>query len=139
MRSDPEGILEATIVAMSLEDMESAVAYFNEKTNFEIRMPAGLLPRGGRFIGRAAFAKRLSNITRDFSFDRFQPRTILPDGDGLRTMIDYKFQHRKTGQAIEGTMRLLVGVTGGQIVRWHELHDSDKVEAFIRLVNSQRD
>ena len=136
MRSDPEGILEAAIVALSLSDVESASAFFDENADFAIHMPVELLPRGGKFIGRAAFAKRLGNIFRDFHTERFELRTILTDSEGLRTQVAYTFRHRRTGETIDGVMRLLVTVKYGHIVRWHEFHDTDKVEAFLRLVES---
>ena len=102
-------------------------------------MPVELLPKGGKFIGRAAFAKRLGYICRDFHTSRFEARTILIDREGLRTQVAYTFRHRRTGDIIDGVMRLLVTVSNGLIVRWHEFHDTDKVEAFLRLVESDRD
>ena len=136
MRSDPIGILEAAIMALSLSDVESTTAFFDENADFAIHMPVELLPKGGKFIGRAAFAKRLGNIFRDFHTVRFELRTILTDSEGLRTQVAYTFRHRKNGETIDGVMRLLVSVSNGLIVRWHEFHDTDKVEAFLRLVES---
>ena len=128
-------------MALSLSDVESTAAFFDENADFAIHMPVELLPKGGKFIGRAAFAKRLSNIFREFHTDRFELRTILTDRQGLRTQVAYTFRHRKNGETIDGVMRLLVSVSvsNGLIVRWHEFHDTDKVEAFLRLVESHRD
>ena len=136
MRSDPVGILEAAIMALSLGDVESTAAFFDENADFAIHMPVELLPKGGKFIGRAAFAKRLGNIFRDFHTVRFELRTILTDSEGLRTQVAYTFRHRQSGETIDGVMRLLASVKNGHIVRWHEFHDTDKVEAFLRLVES---
>ena len=126
-------------MALSLSDVESTTAFFDENADFAIHMPVELLPMGGKFIGRSAFAKRLSNIFRDFHTDRFELRTIMTDREGLRTQVAYTFRHRKLGETIDGVMRLLVSVKNGQIVRWHEFHDTDKVEAFLRLLESRNE
>ncbi len=126
-------------MALSLSDVESASAFFAEDADFAIHMPVELLPKGGKFIGRTAFTKRLGNIVRDFHIDRFALRTILTDREGLRTQVAYTFRHRQSGESIDGVMRLLVSVENGHIVRWHEFHDTDKVEAFLRLVESHKE
>ncbi len=123
-------------MALSLSDVESTAAFFDENADFAIHMPVELLPKGGKFIGRAAFAKRLGNIFRDFHNNRFELRTILTDNDGLRTQVAHTFRHRQSGETIDCVMRLLASVKNGHIVRWHEFHDTDKVEAFLRLVES---
>ncbi len=125
-------------MALSLSDVESTIAFFDENADFAIHMPVELLPKGGKFIGRAAFAKRLNNIFRNFYTGRFELRTILTDREGLRTQVAYTFRHRNTGETIDGVMRLLATVKDGHIVRWHEFHDTDKVEAFLRLVESHK-
>lgn len=123
-------------MALSLSDVESTTAFFEENAAFAIHMPVELLPSGGKFIGRAAFARRLGYIFRDFQTLRFELRTVLSDREGLRTQVAYAFRHRQSGETIDGVMRLLVSVENGHIVRWHEFHDTDKVEAFLRLIES---
>ena len=115
-------------MALSLSDVESAAAFFDENADFAIHMPVELLPKGGKFIGRAAFAKRLGYICRDFHTSRFEARTILIDREGLRTQVAYTFRHRRTGDTIDGVMRLLVTVSNGLIVRWHEFHDTERLK-----------
>ncbi|MEQ1715616.1 MAG: nuclear transport factor 2 family protein [Hyphomicrobium sp.] len=138
MRSDPEGILEAAITAIALEDVESAAAFFDENAEFAILIPVGVLPFGGTFKGRKSFTKRLAMIAGEFHVARFSARTILPCDEGLRTQIDYSFHHRSSGQAIDGVMRVVARIRDGKIVRWHEFQDTERVEAFMRLVNSTK-
>ena len=133
MLSQPEGILEAVITAFSLEDIETIVAYFDEHADFVIFTPSQIV-----FKGRAAIARRLHLVIKDFHVEGFAARTILPADDGLRTQIVYTFRHRETGQTIDGTMRVTAAVRGGRIVRWHEYQDAERVEAFMRLVQASR-
>lgn len=131
MLTDPEGILEAVITAMKLEDTESTAAYFAEDADFTIFTPSEIL-----FQGREAIAHRLREVIGEFHVDRFDARTILPCEEGLRTQIAYAFRHRTTGQTIDGVMRVIVSVRDGRIVRWHEYQDAERVDAFMRLVRA---
>ena len=137
LRSDPEGILEATIIAWALEDAETAASYFAEDADFQLFTPKDIWPFSGKYRGRAAIQKRLQNILSGFHVDRFSPRTILSHDDELRTQIDFTFRHRASGQTIDGVMRVIAEIKNGKIVRWHEYQDLDRVEAFMRLVNSE--
>lgn len=131
MLTDPEGILEAVITALSLEDIDSTVAYFDQDADFTIFTPSQIV-----FRGRDAISRRLKTVVGDFYVHRFAARTILPCDEGLRTQIAYSFRHRATGQMIDGIMRVVVSFDGGRIVRWHEYQDAERVEAFLRLVKA---
>lgn len=131
MLSDPEGILEAVITAMALEDTDSTLAYFDDEADFTIFTPSEIV-----FRGRDAIARRLRTVIGEFHVDRFIARTILPCEEGLRTQIAYAFRHRATGATIDGVMRVIVSFHNGRIVRWHEYQDAERVDAFMRLVKS---
>lgn len=131
MLTHPEGILEAVITAISLEDIESTVAYFDPDADFTIFTPSQIV-----FRGREAISRRLRKVVADFHVDHFAARTILPCDEGLRTQIAYAFRHRVTGQTIDGVMRVIVSFRDRQIVCWHEFQDAERVEAFMRLVGA---
>lgn len=131
MLIDPEGILEAAVTAISLEDIDSTVAYFDPDADFTVFAQSKIV-----FQGREAITARLRAILKDFHVDRFVARTILPAGDGLRTQIEYAFRHRTLGVTIDGTMRVIANFKDGRIVRWHEYQDAERAEAFRRLVMS---
>lgn len=131
MLTDPEGILEAVITAISLEDIDSTVAYFDTEADFTIHTPGEIV-----FKGHAAITRRLQALIEDFHVDRFAARTILPCDEGLRTQIAYSFRHRATGQTIDGVMRVVASFRDGHIVRWQEYQDAERVEAFMRLVKA---
>lgn len=132
--SEPQGILEAVITAFSLEDIESTAAYFAYNADFVIVTTPEIV-----LNGRPDITRRLQKIVTDFHVDRFEVRTILPTDDGLRTQILFAFRHRATGQVIDGVMRVTARVQNGRIVRWREYQDADRVEAFMRLVQSSRE
>lgn len=129
--TEPEGILEAVITALALEDIESTLAYFDQEADFTIFTPGEIV-----FKGREAIARRLHTVVGEFHVDRFVARTILPCEEGLRTQIAYAFRHREVGATIDGTMRVIASFRDGRIVRWHEYQDAERVEAFMRLVRA---
>lgn len=131
MLTDPEGILEAVVTAMALEDVDSTVAYFDQNADYVVVSPSQVV-----FPGRDAIARRLNMIVANFHVDRFRARTILPCDEGMRTLIDFTFRHKATGETIDGTMRVIASSRDGRIVRWREYQDADRVEAFLRLVSA---
>lgn len=137
MRSDPEGVLEATIIAVSLEDIQAASSFFAIDADFAVLTPAGAWPFSGKCHGREAIKKRLENVLADFSVERFAAPPILAGDGDLKVQIDFIFRHRASGQVIDGVMRVVARIENGHISRWHEYQDSDRVEAFMRLVRSE--
>lgn len=131
MLSEPQGTLEAVIIAFSLEDIDSTAAYFAEDAECVIVTTPHIV-----LHGRPEIRRRIDSILTDYHVDRFAARTIHPTGDGLRTQILFAFRHRATGQVIDGVMRVTATVRDGRIERWHEYHDSGRVQAFLRLVQS---
>lgn len=117
---------------MALEDIDSTIAYFDADADFLIVTPSPIVLKG-----RAAIAKRLANVVGEFHVDGFTARTILPHEDGLRTQIAYTFRHRRTGDSIDGNMRVNAWFRDGRIVRWHEVQDAERVIAFMRLVRRE--
>lgn len=132
MLYEPVGVLEAVITALNLEDLDSAAAYFDDNAEIIVFTPATIV-----LNGREALRRRLDRVVGEFSVQLFEARTILPHDDAWRTQIHFRFQHRASGQILDGVMRVIACVRDGRIVRWHEYQDSERVDAFMRLVNAR--
>ncbi|MEZ5900558.1 MAG: nuclear transport factor 2 family protein [Hyphomicrobiaceae bacterium] len=129
MNADEEGVIEALVTAVSLEDIETATFYFDPETRLTVFTPQEVV-----FDGPDGIRRRLQTLIGDFEIRRFTLRTVLPCDGGLRTQIDYSFRHRKSGESIDGVMRVIAAFRNGKIVRWEEYQDAERVEAFMRLV-----
>lgn len=136
MRSDPEGVLEATIAAYSLGDLELAVAYFADDCTFSIHVPEQTMPYAGEFMGRTAILDRLHRMKSIFEVMRYVARPMISHGEQVRGQIDYVFRHRSSGMILDGIMRVVVTVKDGAITDWQEFHDAERIDAFMRLVKS---
>lgn len=134
MRSDPEGILEAAFQAYAIGDLPTAAAYFAEDVTYAIYVEKDVLPFGGEVIGRAAILNVWQDIRLRFENLKYAPRIISCDDDIVRCQINFAFRHRASGEEIDGVMRVVAQITGGEIVRFREYHDQERLRAFMRLV-----
>jgi ketosteroid isomerase-like protein len=133
MRSDPEGIFEAGCTAYALGDLDAAAAYFAEDAQFAIYVDRDVLPFGGQVIGRAAIQDVWRNMHQAFAVLRHAARNFTVQDDIVRCQIDFAFRHRKSGEVIDGVMRVVAQVEDGRIVRYREYHDQERIRAFMRL------
>ncbi|OYW55352.1 MAG: hypothetical protein B7Y80_13700 [Hyphomicrobium sp. 32-62-53] len=134
MRSDPEGILEAAFQAYAMGDLPAAAAYFAEDVIYAIYIDKDVLPFGGEVIGRAAILKVWQDIRLQFENLEYAPRIVSCDDDIVRCQINFAFRHRTSGEVIDGVLRIVAQVANGQIVRYREYHDQERLRAFMRLV-----
>ncbi len=134
MRSDPEGILEAAFQAYAVGDLPTAAAYFAEDVIYAIYVDKDVLPFGGEVRGRAAILQVWHDIRQSFENLEYAPRVVSCDDDIVRCQINFAFRHRATGEEIDGVMRVVAQISNGQIVRFREYHDQERLRAFMRLV-----
>jgi ketosteroid isomerase-like protein len=133
MRSDPEGILEAAIQAYAMGDFPAAAAYFAEDVVYAIYIDKDVLPFGGEVTGRAAILAVWQDIRLSFENLKYVPRVISYDDDIVRCQINFAFRHHASGEEIDGVMRVVAQIANGQIVRFREYHDQERLRAFMRL------
>jgi hypothetical protein len=52
----------------------------------------------------------------------------------IRCQVRFTFRHRASGETIDGVMRIVAQVVGGQIVRYREYHDQERLRTLMLLV-----
>lgn len=135
MRSDPEGILEAGLKAYSLGDLPATIAFFAEDAVYAIYIDRENLPFAGEVVGRTDILQIWQELLLPFELVRHVPRNISCDDDIVRCQVEFAFRHRASGEVIDGVLRIVAQVKDGQIVRYREYHDQERLRAFMRLVN----
>ncbi len=133
MRSDPEGILEAGLIAYSMGDLDAAVAYFAEDAISAIYIDQDVLPFGGEVRGRSAILQQWQQIARAFELTKHHPTLLSCQDSVVRALVQYAFRHRQSKAIIDGTMRIVAQVEDGLIVRYREYHDQERIRAFMKL------
>ena len=134
MRSDPEGILEAGLTAHSLGDLPAAAAFFAEDAVYAIYVDKDILPFAGEVVGISPILRLWQDLLVPFELVQHAPRNIACDEDIVRCQVNFAFRHRASGEVIDGILRIVAQVQDGQIVRYREYHDQERLRAFMRLV-----
>jgi ketosteroid isomerase-like protein len=133
MRSDPEGIVEASLTAYALGDYETAAAYYSPDAIFTLNIDEEICPFDGEWRGRDAIVSCWHEIGEAFDVLRFEPRNISASGDVVRCQIRFELRHRASNEVMESVARCVFEVQEGLIVREAEYNDVERLRAFMRL------
>jgi ketosteroid isomerase-like protein len=133
MRSDPEGIVEASLSAYALGHYEAAAAYYSPDAVFTLYADHGIFPFDGEWRGRDAIVSCWHEIGEAFEILRFEPCNISASGDVVRCQIRFELRHRRSGEVMESVARCVFEVQDGLIVREAEYNDVERMRAFLRL------
>jgi ketosteroid isomerase-like protein len=118
----------------SATDLSSAVQLFADDCVLALYIPEHVLPFGGETKGKAAASDRLAMIKQQFELLKYVGEVKRVVDDTVHAMVNFHFRHRVTGEDIEGSLRIVVVVRDGLIVRADEYHDVERIRAFMRLV-----
>ena len=133
MRSDPEGIVEASLTAYALGDYETAAAYYSPDAIFTLNTDEEISPFDREWRGRDAIVSCWHEIGEAFDVLRFEPRNISASGDVVRCQIRFELRHRASNEVMESVARCVFEVQDGLIVREAEYNDVEQLRAFMRL------
>jgi ketosteroid isomerase-like protein len=133
MRSDPEGIVEASLTAYALGDYETAAAFYSPDAIFTLNDDDELFPFDGEWKGREAIVSCWHEIGETFDVLRFEPHNISAAEDVIRCQIRFELRHRASGEVMDSIARCVFEVQNGLIVREREYNDVERLRAFMRL------
>ena len=115
-------------------DLTRCATHLADDCVFALYIDRDLVPFGGVTIGKAAFLRRWEMVAANFDLLHYEALSISEDGDVLRAQVAYHFQHRATGESIEGNLRHVVTFRDTLFARAEEYLDRARVEAFFRLL-----
>lgn len=130
---DPREIATEVYNLWRVQDVESTFAYVAEDVVYALHFDEDLAPFAGVSHGREAMMGAFYKMIEEFDYLKYEPTIVGVEGDVVRVQVQFRFHHRRTGADLEGSMRSVMTVTGGQIVRCEEYLDRGLVEAFMRL------
>lgn len=119
------------------QDVESTFAYVAEDVVYALHFDEDLAPFAGVSHGREAMMAAFYAMIAEFDYLQYDPAIVGAEGDVVRVQIQFRFHHRRTGANLEGSMRSVMTVTDGQIVRCEEFLDRGLVESFMRLTRQR--
>ena len=139
---DNRAVVGSFLACWSVQDVEMTVAHVHEDFVYALYVSETALPYGGETRGKENVRAVLYAILADFDYLRYEPEIISVEGDVVRVAVEgdvvrvavaFTYHHRRTGEDLSGTKRMVFQLADGLITRIDEYHDAAKVEAFMRL------
>lgn len=134
---NPLEIVRSCFNAWSAGDLAGVLDRVGENCVYVLNVPTDVLSYGGRHEGKAAISTCLAAIRSEFHFLAYAQPALKQEGEIVRGQIVFYFQHRKTGELLDGRCRQITRVVDGLIVSIEEFHDVEMLRAFLEMARSQ--
>ena len=131
--SHPEQVVHKFNSAWIVGDVEAAIQLVAEDCVYALHISEELLPFGGETRGRANIKSALQMMRHQFDYLQYRPGHPTVDGSKVQNQVEFMYRHRKSGEVLTGTFRIVLQVKDGLLVRGDEYHDRAMVETFMRL------
>ena len=84
----------------------------------------GVLPQAGRRHGRAAVAEFFRQVAEATTFETFEPREFVAQGDRVVAIGHYRGKANPTGRTYASDWVMVFEIRNGKFVRFREFTDS---------------
>ena len=129
-----ELMIEQAYSAYGRGDLEAVGASIADDIVYVQYVDREIAPFGGVSIGKAVLLGRFGLILELFEIEQYRLTQLRVDGETGRSLVEYRYRHRLTGEVIAGHLRHELWLRDGLVARYHEYLDRPRVEAFMRLV-----
>jgi ketosteroid isomerase-like protein len=135
-----EKLISAALADYATQEMQRFPTYLHNDIVYVLYLDQTLLPFAGEVVGKSTFLERLQEMRADFEYLLWDPSPPRPlDRETVQAAVTFRYRHRKTGEILDGTYRLIFKVGNDLLIhRIEEYHDVERVHAFMRLL-AQRD
>lgn len=130
---DNRAVVESFLACWSVQDVEMTIEHVHDDFVYALYISETALPCGGETRGKDNVRAVLYTMLAEFDYLRYEPEIVAVEGDIVRASIAFVYHHRRTGEDLSGTKRMVLQLKGGLIARIDEYHDAARVEAFMRL------
>ena len=127
-------VVDDFLRAWRAQDIDTTLATIADDVVYALHVSNDALPYGGETHGAEALRAVAYAILEEFDYLTYEPVVLGEDEGVVRVQVAFHYHHRRTGENLIGTKRLVFRVESGLIVRIDEYHDAGFVEAFMRLV-----
>jgi uncharacterized protein len=125
-------LVQKALVAFGQGDLETAVSYFADNVAIQHPMPKEIWPWCGRSSGRRALANFLSEMSRVLSFELFEAREFIAQGDKVVVNVFERPRVKATGKMYDNDYVHIYTVRGGLIAEVKIFEDTAMVQAALR-------
>jgi ketosteroid isomerase-like protein len=135
MRANHRLVIEAAYASWAAGDLETTLACFARGVQFVVHSTPDAPSYVGQGCGRHLLAPRLALFLTDFDVVACDVRHIGERKDGsLDYKVGYAYRHKRTGLAIDGSMRHKWRVLGDKIVSFDLFHDARRMAVYYEMI-----
>jgi len=117
----------------SAQDVPMSMTTTAEDVVYTLHVNDTSVPFAGSQRGHEAVSAALYQILADWDLVDYDPEILGIEGDTARVRCDFRYRHRRSGNELKGSFRLVMKVRDGLIVAADEYQDAALLEAFIRM------
>jgi ketosteroid isomerase-like protein len=126
-------IVAETLRRWATQDVESAFEFVADDVVYVLYIDEDLAPFAGVRHGREAMMEAFYQMIEHYDYLKWEQVIVGAEGDVVRVQTQFRFHHRRTGTDLEGSMRTIITMRDGLMVRCEEFLDRGLVESFMRL------
>jgi len=123
--------------AWSDGDLPALMDWVADDIVFAVNVPPGVKSRVGKGVGKRDFEAGLRRLLAECEVIDYTPLWTRQFGLWHRVHVAYCYRERRSGLAIEGTMRHRWRVVGDAVVQLEVHLDSPRMDAFRRLAQAE--
>ncbi len=133
----PRDVVAEALRLWGAQDVESAFALVAEDVVYALYISEELAPFAGVSQGREAMMLAFYRMIEEYDYLKYEPVIVGAEGEVVRVQTQFLFHHRRTGTNLEGSMRTVITIRDGLMVRCEEFLDRGMVESFMRLARQR--
>jgi len=136
---DARDIVAEVLRRWAAQDVESAFGFVADDVVYVLNIDEDLAPFAGVTHGREAMMAAFYSMIEQYDYLKWEQVILGAEGDVVRVQTQFRFHHRRTGTDLEGSMRTVITMQDGMMVRCEEFLDRGMVESFMRLAKHRED
>ncbi len=130
-------VVEEVLRLWAAQDVESTFVHVAEDVVYALYFDEALAPYAGVTYGKEGMKAAFYAMIEEFDYLKYEPVILGAEKDVVRVQTQFRFHHRRAGSTLEGSMRTILTVRDGLIVRCEEYLDRGLVESFMRLARQR--
>lgn len=130
---NPRDIVAEVLRLWAAQDVESTFAYVADDVVYVLYIDEDLAPFAGVTHGREGMMTAFYQMIEQYDYLKWEQVIVGAEGDVVRAQTQFRLHHRRTGTDLEGSMRTVMTMRDGMMVRCEEFLDRGLVESFMRL------
>lgn len=128
-------VVKDAYAAFQRGDINTILGSLDDAVVWEaVKGTEGVVPTAGVRRGRPAVGEFFSQVNDSITFDVFEPREFVAQGDTVVTIGQYRGKAKSTGRPFSSDWVMVFTFRNGKVVRFREFADS---AAFVRAFSAE--